>query len=202
VAGDSAELTGATDAAGSSMATVERTTGVGKRWRGSGRARRARERASRARGSKGTWTWPNNARSWARPRWGDRGREVEDELTGGDGGTERERERERERESGRARGKQRRQVDPTEQRGRGEERACWSLRRQAGPACQAQGARGRAWAELSGPVWAEIGFPFFRDFLIAFLFIFSRVFNSNSNQVSNSNQIKCMRQFKEYLGSI
>jgi hypothetical protein len=34
--------------------------------------------------------WPENARSWACPRWGDRGREIEDELTGGDGGTERE----------------------------------------------------------------------------------------------------------------
>jgi hypothetical protein len=74
-------------------------------------------------------------------------------------------------------------------------RAGW--RRQAGPACQAQGVRG-----LSGPTWAEIGFPFSKDFLIAFLFIFSRVFNSNSNQVSNSNQIKYMQQFKEYLGSI
>jgi hypothetical protein len=45
-----------------------------------------------------------------RPQRGDRGREVEDELTGGDGRTERE--------SGRARGKQRRQVSPTEQRER------------------------------------------------------------------------------------
>jgi hypothetical protein len=45
-------------------------------------------------------------------------------------------------------------------------------------------------------------FPFSRDFRIAFLFIFSRDFNSNSNQVSNSNQIKYMQQFKEYLGSI
>jgi hypothetical protein len=26
----------------------------------------------------GAWTWPENVRSWARPRWGDRGREVED----------------------------------------------------------------------------------------------------------------------------
>jgi hypothetical protein len=33
-----------------------------------------------------------------------------------------------------------------------------------------------------GPNWV---FPFSRGFLIAFLFIFSRVFNSNSNQVSN-----------------
>jgi hypothetical protein len=64
------------------------------------------------------------------------------------------------------------------------------------------GASMRARARLIGPTWAEIGFPFSRDFLIAFLFIFSRVFNSNSNQVSNSNQIKYMQQFKEYLGSI
>jgi hypothetical protein len=61
---------------------------------------------------------------------------------------------------------------------------------------------GGARAGLSGPTWAEIGLPFSRDFLIAVLFIFSRVFNSNSNQVSNSNQIKYMQQFKEYLGSI
>jgi hypothetical protein len=60
----------------------------------------------------GAQTWPENARTWAHPRWGDRRREVEDELTGGDGGTERERE------SGRTRGKQRRQVGPTEQHAR------------------------------------------------------------------------------------
>jgi hypothetical protein len=45
-----------------------------------------------------------------------------------------------------------------------------------------------------------MGFIFSREFLIAFLFIFSRVFNSNSNQVSNSIQIKQVQQFKEYLG--
>jgi hypothetical protein len=38
----------------------------------------------------GAQTWPENARTWARPRWGDRGWEVEDEQTGGDGGTKRE----------------------------------------------------------------------------------------------------------------
>jgi hypothetical protein len=64
------------------------------------------------------------------------------------------------------------------------------------------GAGARERAGLSGPVWAEIGFPFSRDFLIAFLFIFSRVFNSNLNQVPNSNQIKYMQQFKEHFGSI
>jgi hypothetical protein len=82
----------------------------------------------------------------------------------------------------------------------GGERARWSWRRQAGPAYQAPRSRGRARAGLSGPTWAELGFPFSREFLIAFLFIFSRVFNSNSNQVSNSNQINHVQQFKEYLG--
>jgi hypothetical protein len=41
----------------------------------------------------GARSWPENARSWARPRRGDRGREVRDALIGGDGGTERGRER-------------------------------------------------------------------------------------------------------------
>ena len=62
------------------------------------------------------------------------------------------------------------------------------------------GAQAHAGAGLSGPTWAELGFPFSREFLIAFLLIFSRVFNSNSNQVSNSNQINHVQQFKEYLG--
>jgi hypothetical protein len=77
-----------------------------------------------------------------------------------------------------------------------------------------KGARARARVEaglsncfsiyflFSGLVWAELAFPLFLEFLIAFLFIFSKVFNSNSNQVSNSNQIKYVQQFKEYLGSI
>jgi hypothetical protein len=59
----------------------------------------------------------------------------------------------------------------------------------------------RARAGLNGLVWAELAFPFFLEFLVSFLFIFSRVFNSNSNQVSNSNQIKYVQQFKEYLDS-
>jgi hypothetical protein len=84
-------------------------------------------------------------------------------------------------------------------RERGSERS--GLRRQAGPACQAQGARGRR-RGLNGLVWAEMAFSFFLEFLLPFLFIFSRVFNSNSNQVSNSNQIKYVQQLKEYLGSI
>jgi hypothetical protein len=73
-------------------------------------------------------------------------------------------------------------------------------RRPTGPACQTQ--RARALAGLIGLAWAEMAFSFFLEFLLPFLFIFSRVFNSNSNQVSNSNQIKYVQQFKEYLGSI
>jgi hypothetical protein len=42
---------------------------------------------------------------------------------------------------------------------------------------------------LTGPDWL---FLFLGNFYF-FLFIFSRVFNSNSNQVSNSNQIKYMQ---------
>jgi hypothetical protein len=61
---------------------------------------------------------------------------------------------------------------------------------------------GCARAGLIGLTWAEMAFSFFLEFLLPFLFIFSRVFNSNSNQVSNSNQIKYMQQLKEYLGSI
>jgi hypothetical protein len=88
-------------------------------------------------------------------------------------------------------------------RERGCERARVSADRR-GPPVRHRGARARARvrAGLSGLTWVELGFPFSRDFLIAFLFIFSRVFNSNSNHVSNSTQIKCMQQFKEYLGSI
>jgi hypothetical protein len=78
------------------------------------------------------------------------------------------------------------------------------LRRQAGSARQAQGRAGagtRAGAGLNGLPWAELAFPIFLEFLLPFLFIFSRVFNSNSNQVTNSNQIKYVQHFKEYLGS-
>jgi hypothetical protein len=47
---------------------------------------------------------------------------------------------------------------------------------------------------------AELAFSIFLEFLLPFLFIFSRVFNSNS--IQDSNQIKYVQQFKEYLGSI
>jgi hypothetical protein len=64
------------------------------------------------------------------------------------------------------------------------------------------GAGARTRAGLNGPTWVESVFSIFLEFLFPFLFIFSRVFNSNSIQVSNLNQIKYVQQFKEYLGSI
>jgi hypothetical protein len=69
------------------------------------------ELGARLKRGAGAWTWPENARSWARPWRGDHGWEVEDDLTGGDGGTERE-------AGARARGR-RRQARPTGQRERG-----------------------------------------------------------------------------------
>jgi hypothetical protein len=109
----------------------------------------------------------------------------------------------REGESGRSREQQRRQGWPTGQRER--ERGALRVVPTGGTRLSGRGGV-RMWARartgLSGLPWAEFGFPFSREFLIAFLFIFSRVFNSNSNQVSNSNQIKYVQQFKKYLGSI
>jgi hypothetical protein len=39
--------------------------------------------------------------------------------------------------------------------------------------------RGRAGAGLNGPTWAELAFSIFLEFLLPFLLIFSRVFNSS-----------------------
>jgi hypothetical protein len=74
---------------------------VGRRWQSSRFAWAERERARElgkgrkwerggGRPGRGAWTWSENARTWAHPWRGDHGREVEDELTGGDGGTKRE----------------------------------------------------------------------------------------------------------------
>jgi hypothetical protein len=96
----------------------------------------------------GAQTWPENVRSWARPRRGDRGWEVEDELTGGDGGKEREW----------ARG-EKNSADSSVPRGseREGERGRPGWRRQTGPACQAQGACGRGRALASWAKWADLG---------------------------------------------
>jgi hypothetical protein len=157
--------------------------------------------ASRVRGSKGARAWGRGRRTRGCGRVHGGGI-VGERLGTADrwvGGTEREtsaRAREttstglahgaaRERERGRAGVGADRRSPPVRHRGR------------AGADAR---ARARVGARLNGTTWAELGFPFSREFLIAFLFIFSRFFNSNSNQVSNSNQINLVQQFKEYLG--
>jgi hypothetical protein len=141
----------------------------------------------------GARTWPENEWSRARPRQGDRGREVRDGLTGRDGGIEREGADARKgnsadssapRCSERERGERALELAPT------------------GGTCLSNTGDARAQSRLNGPTWAEMAFSIFPEFLLPFLFIFSRVFNSNSIQVSNSNQIKYVQQIKEYLGSI
>jgi hypothetical protein len=87
------------------------------------------------------------------------------------------------------------------EKGRGRAQAC-ADRRDPPVRHRDTRVRARARAGLIGLPWAELAFPIFLEFLLPFPFIFSRVFNSNSNQVSNSNQIKYVQQFKKYLGSI
>jgi hypothetical protein len=90
---------------------------------------------------------------------------------------------------GRARageGNRRRQLGPTGQRER-ERRVRGRLAPTGG--VRLSGAPGTS-ARAAGPgglVWAKLDFSFFLNFLIAFPFLFSRVFNSNSNQISNLN---------------
>jgi hypothetical protein len=111
---------------------------------------RARERESWAEGANGRGevgeqgagarSWPEIARTWARPRWGDLGREVRDALTGGVGGVERGKAG-----TGESNGADR-SVPRNNERAR--ERGRSGLRQQAGSACQPQGRAG----ELAG--WA------------------------------------------------
>jgi hypothetical protein len=77
----------------------------------------------------GAQSWPENARTWARPRRGDRGREVRYVLTGGVGGVERGKVG-----VGESNGADR-SVPWSSERAR--ERGRSGLRRQAGSACQA-----------------------------------------------------------------
>jgi hypothetical protein len=97
----------------------------------------------------------------------------------------------------------RRRLAPGSERERKEHTgAGW--RRQAGTTYQREASAhvGLKWAGL-GPAWAEMVFPFFSEFLIDFLFIFSSELNSNSNSNidSNSNMSNiCIKQ-KNNLGS-
>jgi hypothetical protein len=156
---------------------------------------------------KGSGVWgalPENARSWARPR--QRARAIRGMVpTGGTHGSARTDERTgfcadergpRNRESERACMEETcadRSTPPGSERERGERvRAGWLDRR--GPPI-----RGRADArarDLDGPRWAgwaELAFSFFLEFLMVFLFIFSRVSKSNEN----SNYFKHVHQTKE-----
>jgi hypothetical protein len=145
------------------------------------------ERGARLKRGEDVRRWLENVRSWACPQRGT--------WAGGWGRTDRwglrdrERERERERERARGREEQHRQYWPTGQREGEGERARGLAPIGGTPLSDTEGVRARAQggAGLNEPTWAELGFSIFREFLIAFLFIFSRVFNSNSNQVSNSN---------------
>jgi hypothetical protein len=136
-------------------AATEQAVGVGGRWRSSrvAWAERERGRGSWAEGPNergevgeqgaglkrgtGARTWPENVRSWARPRREIMGERLETVDRWG--------RRDRERGSGRARGKQRRQLDPTVQREReGRDRARVGADRRDPPVRQ----RGRAGARV------------------------------------------------------
>jgi hypothetical protein len=128
------------------MAATEQAMDVDGRWRSSRFAWAEQERGrgswaegANERGEVGeqgagikrdttTRTWPENARSWVRPWRGDRGREVRDGLTGGDGGTKREGAGAREGNNADS------SAPRCSERERGEG-ACSGWRRQAGPAC-------------------------------------------------------------------
>jgi hypothetical protein len=91
-----AELTVALNGGTGATAATEQAVDVGGRWRSSlfVWAERERGRGSWAEGANereevgeqgvrlkrgaDAWTWPENARSWPRPRQGDHGRKVED----------------------------------------------------------------------------------------------------------------------------
>jgi hypothetical protein len=111
------------------------------------------EQGTRLKRGTGARTWPENAWTWARPRRGDRGREVEDELTGGDGGTEREAD-------AHARGR-RRQAWPTEQREREGERGRAGCADMRGPPVRHRGrASARAGVGLMGRLGLKLVFLF------------------------------------------
>jgi hypothetical protein len=134
---------------GSRFAWAERERGR-ESWAGG-----ANRRGEVGEQGEGARSWTENARSWARPRRGDRGREVRDTPTGGVGGAERGKSG-----VGENNGTDR-LVPRSSERAR--ERGRSGLRRQAGSAYQAQGRAGtgpRAWAGLNGLPWAELVFLF------------------------------------------
>jgi hypothetical protein len=119
------------------MAEVLGSRGQGEResWAegSNGRGEVGEQGAGFKRGT-GAWSWPKNARTWAHPRRGDRGREFRDALTSGVSGAERGRVSARESNGAD------RPVPRSSERAR--ERGRSGLCRQAGSACQAQGRAG------------------------------------------------------------
>jgi hypothetical protein len=136
--------------------------------------------ASGARGSKGARTCRGHRSTCGRGHVHDkrRGRKVGDRLTDGVRGIERA--------GARARGTTPTRLAHWAAGGRGREGARVGTDRRD-PPIRHRGRAGARGSGLNGPAWAELGFSIFREFLISFLFIFSRVFNSNPNQISNSN---------------
>jgi hypothetical protein len=125
-------------------------------------------------------TWPENAQSWARPRWGR-------SWVRGSRQADRWGRRVREREGARG-GEWRRQLWPMGQReGGGEGEGAQVCADRRGPPVR---HRRRAGAHGS---WAKLAFSIFLEFLLPFLFIFSRVFNSSfkfkPNQICATIQI-------------
>jgi hypothetical protein len=88
------------------------------------------------------------------------------------------------RERGRGGKERRRQLDPTEQRERGGV-STLGLEPTGGTRLSDTASSRVGWAYWAG--LGRNGLFLFLEFLLPFLFIFSRVFNSNSNQFSNSN---------------
>jgi hypothetical protein len=79
--------------------------------------------------------------------------------------------------------------------GRGEHASARTAADRWGPPIKRHGRARTALLGWTGPTGLEVAFPFSRDFLNAFLFIFSSELNSNSN---NSNM--CIKS-KNNLGS-
>jgi hypothetical protein len=163
----------------------------------------------RGRGSKRSWgvgraTWPRilatcaSARSLVHDRSGEGGADKGGHgakrermgARGNDSASGRAGPRGREGRGARGRGNRRRQLGPTGQQAREREKRAWDSLSLTGGARLSGAAGARARARVAGPgglVWAKMAFSFFLNFLIAFPFLFSRVFNPNSIQVSNSN---------------
>jgi hypothetical protein len=153
----------------SRFARVERERGRGSWVEGANERGEVGEQGAGFKRGAGARMWPKNARSWERPRRGDRGREVRDGLTGGDGGTER----------GRAGARERTCADRSgpRDRERGRERAL-RFALIGGTRLSSRGGT-RAWARADWAKWVVLGqisFSFFLEFLIAF-YLFSLGFS-------------------------